>query len=175
MKITFLLLATFIIIFFIFGAFALVDLIKINIITVQSEDKMIAAAWSGFSEIDLNKLAVRNNIEDEENRDIYLDKVKAENIIRQYIKYNFRLDDLYMPKEDSFINSKDHPLIIEKLEIYNPDDYTSSTITIKGKNINRTSIYIYFKVPIEFSFIGTLYKELHIVVDSKTFYSTNQQ
>lgn len=175
MKITYLFFGTIFIILFIFGTLALVDYININTITVKSEDKMIAAAWSGFTEIDFNELAVRNNINNEEKRDIYIDKINAENKIREYIKYNFKLDDAYMPKNDSFISVKSLPLIIEAFEIYNPDDYNSSTITIKGKNIDRTSIYILFKVPIEVTFVGNLYKEIHIIADSKTFYSLDQR
>lgn len=175
MKIVYLLLATVFIFLIIFGSLFLVDFIAINTLTVRSEDMMISSAWSGLTEIDFNELAIRNNLDNEQNRDIYIDKIKAEEKIMEYIKSNFRLDDSFLPLEDSFISIKDRPLIIKTFEIYNPDDFKNSNIKIMGKNIERTSVYIYFKVPINITLVGDVYKEIHIIVDSKTFYSSNQR
>lgn len=169
MKITYLFLATIIILLFMFGAFILLDYVGLHTLTLKAEDKMIASAWAAFGEVDLDSLAIRQNISDQETRDIYLDKTKATNKIREYIKINFNLDDNYFPKENSFVPVKDHKVLIDEIRIINPDEYKNNSISILGRNIERTSIYISFQIPTKVMYLGNVYKKLYVIVDAKTF------
>ncbi len=148
------------------------EIIALYSITNKVEGKIIASSWAAFPEVDLDILAKRHNILDEEKRDIYLIKADAESTVRDYIKKNLSLDDAYYAKEDSCITLNTSPVIINDIRVYNPDDVPA--ITPNGVPINRTSIYISIEFPIHINYVGDCYKKIEVVVDTKTFYSQFQ-
>jgi len=172
MKIFYLLLSAVLILAIIGGFVMLNNIIELYTLTNRIEGKIITSGWSAFPEVDLDILAKRHIITDEEKRDIYLIKNDAESKVREYIKKNLKLDDSYYPKDDSFIKLKAYPVIIDDITIYNPDELP--TIAPNGVNINNTSIYISLQFPIYINFVGDCYKKIEVIVDTKTFYSQFQ-
>lgn len=173
MKAFYIMIAT-LMIFIILGGFVLLnEVLKLYTLTNRIEDKMISAGWSAFTDVDLDTLAKRKSMDNEEDRFIYLDKAKAEETITDLLVENLRLDSSYYPTDDSFIILKDFPVTIDAIEIYNPSDLPA--VTPNSKTVNETSIYISLQYPINMKFVGDCYKKIEVIVDTKTFYSQFQR
>ena len=103
---------------------------------------------------------------------MYLNKDPAKEVVKDLLKDNLGLDDSFYPLEDKLLIKK-YPVVIDILEIYNPDEVP--TVAPNGKAINNTSIYIELKFPMYIKFVGNVYKKIDIVVDTKSFYSQFQK
>lgn len=140
-----------------------------TIITLSNrvENSLIAAGWAGFSEIDLNIIGGRiSDINDIESRNISLDKLRAENVVRQYIRENFKLDLNYRPTDLSYIPYKDEPVLVDEIKIYNQDELP---IVDNGTNITKTTIKITVQIPIDIKLVGLKYAKKTVYVDIDTF------
>lgn len=173
MKIVYIIMVSLMILFIIAGFVLLVDIITLYSATNRVQDSITSAAWSGFTEVDLDQIARRHLITNEELRDTYLDKTKSNEKIKETIKENLKLDHSYYPEEESYLNLKSYPVKIEEMIIYNPNELPATAPN--GKDITRTSVYIRLKFPIKLNFLGNAYKEVEVIVDTKTFYSKAQK
>ncbi|WIV11139.1 hypothetical protein [Proteiniborus sp. MB09-C3] len=146
-------------------------LIEINsIISLGNrvENSLIGAGWTGFSEMDLEKMSKRKaGLDDPQAREIYLDKVKAVNVVRQYIRENLKLNINYVPTDESYIPHKTNPVIIDEIRIFNPDELP--TVASNGTTITRTTIYISIQIPIDIKGIGFVYAKKNVFVDIDSF------
>jgi hypothetical protein len=132
------------------------------------EDSLIAAGWTGFSKADLDKLAERIDVVDEELRDIYLNKPEARDIVLEYIKMNLKLDAAFYPREESYICNKDNPVIVREIEIYNPDELPA--VCSKGVTFERTTIHLLVSIPVDVKWLGFKYLDKHVDIDVKSFF-----
>ncbi|MFA5576307.1 MAG: hypothetical protein WCZ27_09715 [Tissierellaceae bacterium] len=130
------------------------------------ENSLIGAGWAGFSTVDLDEIGERKNIDNAEIREIYLDKAKANLLVKQYIRQNLKLDTSYRPTNDSYIVSRDKPVVIDEIRIFNPDELP----IIDGKtNITRTTIKIAVEIPMDIKGLGFRYAKKTVYVDIDTF------
>lgn len=147
-------------------------LIEINLVITlgnRVENSLIGAGWAGFSEMDLSRMAERaNGIDDEENREIYLDKAKADIVVRQYIRDNLKLDINYIPTNSSYISNKEKPVLIDEIRIFNPDELPTVDNEI---NITRTTIKISVQIPMDIKGLGFRYAKKTVFVDIESFAS----
>lgn len=173
MKTVYMVFVTLFIFLVIAGTVMLVGIIDLYTLTNRVQGYMTNAAWAGFSVPDLDKLASRTTLSDEESRNTYLDKVQADEKIRDAIKENLKLDNDYYPTEESFIKLKGYPVIVEELIVYNPDDLPDTAPN--GKHLTETSVYIKICFPMHIKLVGDVYKEVESIVDTKTFYSRIQR
>lgn len=145
-------------------------LIEINsIVTLGNrvENSLIGAGWAGFSEIDLEDIGERTDgIDDLEVREIYLNKEKAEKVVRQYIRENLKLDINYIPTDKSYIPYKINPVLIDEIRIFNPDELP---IEVDEVNITRTTIKISVQIPIDIKGVGFKYAPKNVFVDIDSF------
>lgn len=145
-------------------------LIEINsIVTLGNrvENSLIGAGWAGFSEIDLEDIGERTDgIDDLEVREIYLNKEKAEKVVRQYIRENLKLDINYIPTNKSYISHKTNPVLIDEIRIFNPDELP---IEVDEVNITRTTIKISVQIPIDIKGVGFKYAPKNVFVDIDSF------
>lgn len=132
------------------------------------QDSLVAAGWAGFYHIDLDRLAKRRDIDDEEERDVYLFEDDAKEEVMNYIQKNLKLNAFLYPTPESYIVHNSHPVIIDELEVYNPDDLPASCS--RGVTFNRTTIHIVLRIPVDVKLIGFHYFEKHVDVDTKSFY-----
>lgn len=146
----------------------LTTIIEVYTLGNRVEDSLIAAGWAGFSTIDLDKAAERIDIRDEELRNLYLDKSLTDKIVRDYIRENLKLDAANIPKDESYIEYRTAPVIIEDIEIFNPDDLPASCN--RGVDIERTTIHIVVQIPMDIKWLGFSYLEKHVDVDVKSFF-----
>lgn len=172
MKIAYLLISTVLIIAILCGFIMLIEVIKLYTMSNRIEDLMIYSGWSAFSKIDLDILSERKYISDEEDRNVYLDETEAKKTVLEHLKKNLKIDDSFKILSQSFIPQSDYPVLIDLIEIYNPDSYP--TTAPNGVDINRTSVYISLQFPLNIKFVGDVYKKLEVIVDTKTFYSQYQ-
>lgn len=173
MKIIYIILASVMLLFILAGFVLLIDVVGLYTVTNRVQDAITNAAWSGFTEVDLDEIAERYVITNEELRDTFLNKTKAGEKIKDTIKENLKLDDSYYPEKESYLNLKSYPVKIEELIIFNPNELPD--VAPNGENITRTSVYIKLKFPIKLSFLGNAYKKIEVIVDTKTFYSKLQK
>lgn len=171
--ITYLLIASVLTIVIIVGFMMITATIEINTIGKRVEQALTAAGWAGFSEIDVDELARRAAVPNEEIRDVYLNKNAARSKVQEYIKKNLKLDSSNYPNNESWLTVKDHPVTIKDIIIYNPSQLPATAPD--GKEIKNTSVYICVDIPLKIKFTGIVYKEISVVVDSKTFYSNSQK
>lgn len=150
----------------------LIEMLKLTVIVNRMEEKTKISCWGAFTEIDMDSLARRNIIVDEENRNIYIDKGEARKVIEGLLKENMDLDDSFYPKRDKLL-IKAYPVKIEQLEIYNPGELPD--VAPNGQLMQQTSVYIKLKVPANFKFVGDVYIKIEMVVDTKSFYSNLQK
>ncbi|MBU5676897.1 hypothetical protein KQI88_10760 [Alkaliphilus sp. MSJ-5] len=145
--------------------------IEINFVIAlgnRVENSLIGAGWAGFGELDLERLSERvEGIDDPATREIYLDKVKAEEIVREYIRKNLKLDDNYIPKDDSYITNKSNPVIIDEIRVFNPDDLPIAASN--GTLITRTTIQITVQIPMDVKGVGFVYAKKTVFVDIDSF------
>jgi hypothetical protein len=166
--IVWLMTTTMIIMMLIFGLMVVTEVITIHTLGNRVEDSLISAGWTGFSEVDFDKVAKRKDLSDEEDREVFLKKIEAKKKVREYIKENLKLDAALMPKNDSYIIHKSHPVIIDEITIVNPDELP----VICNENIllNRTTIHIKVRIPMDVKWVGFRYIPKHVDVDIKSFY-----
>lgn len=136
------------------------------------EKALYAAGWTGFSKLDLKEMARRNLLTSIENRDEYLDKNQAKDIVEEYIKKNLKLDASMYPTIDSYITVKDQPVIVDEITVYNPNDLPAASST--GYSMTRTTIHIRVRIPIETRFTGFRYVEKSVHVDTNSFLTDEQ-
>lgn len=165
-------LATIIIFAILFGWMVVMEVRAVYTLGVRVENSLIAAGWAGFSQMDLIKMGERMNIDNPENREIYLNKGAAAGTVRQYIQANLRLDESLKATADSYIHHRDQPIIIEEITVYNPNDLP--TTTSDGIQINRTTIHMIVLVPKDIKFYGTAYLRKSIPVDIDSFLTEDQ-
>lgn len=139
----------------------------------QLKSSLIVSGKAGFNEVDLEAMASRLNVVDKEPRNLYLNKVAAENIVRQYITENLKLDGSLLATADSFIDDMSNPLIIDELTIYNPDDIGANTKSSTGKDIDYTTIHIRVQVPTTSRFFN--YLPMQVYVNADTFLVSDQE
>lgn len=169
MKILIYLLAASVILFVLMFGFLFVEtIIEINTVGNRVQDSLTAAGWAGFSKIDMDKLAKRRDMCNEEQRDVYIIKDKAIDEVTNYIKMNLNLDASLHATSDSFIKNTSNPVIIDEIEVYNPDDLPATCS--RGATFNRTTIHIVVRIPMDIKFLGFRYLEKHVDVDAKSFY-----
>ncbi|MBN4062907.1 hypothetical protein JYU21_01815 [Alkaliphilus sp. AH-315-G20] len=135
----------------------------IIITSERSEIALISAGWAGFSEIELSSTAVSVPILD---RDISLNKVAAENTVREFIIKNLALNANLTAKDTSFI-SDSRPIIIEEITVFNPADLPATASN--GSVLNRTTIHMVVQIPIEIAFVGEVYGRMNVFVDIDSF------
>ncbi len=146
----------------------LIEISSIIALGNRVENSLIGAGWTGFSEMDLEKISERKaGLDDPQAREIYLDKVKADNVVRQYIRENLKLDINYVPTDKSYIPHKTNPVIIDEIRIFNPDELP--TVASNGTTIIRTTIHISIQVPIDIKGIGFVYVKKNVFVDIDSF------
>jgi hypothetical protein len=165
-------MGTVIIISILVGFVVLIEVLKLYSTTDKVEYKTKSACWAAFTVVDLDVLAHRHLISNEENRDIYIKKTSAEKVIKDTIKENLILNSSYYPLESSFL-LKDYPVKIDRLEIYNPNQIP--IFAPNGKALNNTAVYIELRFPLKIKFVGPVYKKITLVVDTKSFYSQFQK
>jgi len=135
---------------------------------IRIESAALASGWAGFSAVDLETMAERNNVAILDSRDIKLDKVNAKAITEEYLKNNFFLgEDLY-PSDRSFLNDKERPVSIE-VEVFNQND--------PGNPSEFTTIVITLKLPVKFGPGGVLelYADKVIYANYSTFLIQSQK
>lgn len=145
----------------------LIEITTIVTLGNRVENSLIGAGWAGFSEIDLSKMSERaNGIYDPETREIYLDKTKAELMVKRYIRENLKLDINYVPTNTSYIPHKVNPVIIDEIRIFNPDELP----IVEGEiNITRTTIKISVQIPMDIKGLGFRYAKKNVFVDIDSF------
>ncbi len=149
------------------------EIAGIVILGIRVENSTIASGWAGFSELDLIETGKRLSISDEEARDIYLNKNEAEEIVRDYLKKNLKLDDNLFALNESYIGNKEKPVVIEEITIYNPDDLPATTSD--GTNITRTTIHIRLLIPKDIKGVGFKYLPKSELVDIDSFIAEHQK
>lgn len=163
-----LLIGSIVIITLIIGFTFVTSIIDIHTLGNRVEDSLIASGWTGFSKVDLDKIAERVNISEEEDREIFLEKKAAKDLVIEYIKKNLDLDAAFYPKDESYIPHKYHPVIIDNITIYNPDNIPA--VCSEGVDLKRTTICISIRVPVDVKWLGFRYVKKHVDVDIKSFY-----
>lgn len=143
-------------------------IIEVYTLGNKIEDSLIAAGWAGFSEADMDQLARRTELSDEQKRDVYLNKTAAEELCLEYIRKNLKLDSGNRPTGESYIPCKNEPVEILEITVLNPDDLPG--ICSKGASIGRTTIHIVVRIPVDVAFLGRRHLEKHVDVDVKAFY-----
>jgi len=147
---------------------AFIEINSIIALGNRVENSLIGAGWAGFGELDLERLSERiEGIDDAATREIYLDKVRAERIVREYIRENLKLDEDYIPKEDSYITNKSNPVIIDEIRVFNPDELPVAASN--GTLITRTTIQITAQIPMDIKGVGFLYAKKTVFVDIDSF------
>lgn len=145
-------------------------LIEINsIVTLGNrvENSLIGAGWAGFSEIELENIGERTEgIDELEAREIYLNREKAEKVVRQYIRENLKLGINYVPTDKSYIPNKTKPILIDEIRIFNPDELP---VKVDEVNITRTTIKISVQIPIDIKGLGLKYAKKNVFVDIDSF------
>ena len=145
-------------------------LIEFNIVIAlgnRVENSLIGAGWTGFGEIDLEKISERKmGLENPETRDIFLNKSEAENTVRKYISENLGLNSEYIPTGISYIPHKTNPVIIDEIRIFNPDDLPAIDNEI---TITRTTIKISVQIPMDIKGVGFVYAPKTVYVDIDSF------
>ena len=160
-------LATIIILIMILSTIFLIELNTIVALGNRVENSLVGAGWTGFGEINLEKMSERKlGIEDPETRDIFLNKEEAENTVRKYIRENLNLNNEYVPTIDSYIAHKENPVIIDDIRIINPNELP---VELDGVNITRTTIKISVQIPIDIKGIGFVYVPKNVLVDIDSF------
>ncbi|KAB3535632.1 hypothetical protein F8154_05740 [Alkaliphilus pronyensis] len=160
-------IATIIIFSFAFSWIIVVEVISIHSLNLRVENSLIASGWAGFSQLDLATMGERIDLLDSEGRDIYLDKTKAIQVVRDYIKANLNLDDDLVATGSSYIHHRQQPVVIEEITIYNPHDLPA--VTSDNIPLKRTTIHIIILVPKDIKFLGTTYLKKSVPVDIKAF------
>lgn len=146
----------------------LIEISSVITLGNRVENSLIGAGWAGFSEMDLEKMAQRKvGLGDPQTREVYLDKVKAENVVRQYICENLKLNINYVSTDESYIPHKTNPVVIDEIRIFNPDDLP--TIASNGTSITRTTIHIVVQIPLDIKGIGFVYVKKNVFVDIDSF------
>lgn len=159
--------ATMMILIIILLTIFLIEITSIITLGNRVENSLIGAGWAGFSEIDLSKMSERaNGIDDAETREIYLDKGKAESVVRKYIRENLKLDINYVPTNTSYIPHKINPIIIDEIRVFNPNELP---IVESGINITRTTIKIAVQIPMDIKGLGFRYAKKNVFVDIDSF------
>jgi len=159
--------ATVIILIMILLTIFLIEIISIVTLGNRVENSLIGAGWTGFSEIDLDKMAERTEgIDNPETREIYLDKSKATIVVRQYIRENLKLDINYIPTNTSYIPHKVNPVIIDEIRVFNPGELPAVE---NGVNITRTTIKISVQIPMDIKGLGFRYVKKNVFVDLDSF------
>jgi hypothetical protein len=159
--------ATVIILIMILSTIFLIELNTIVALGNRVENSLIGAGWTGFGEIDLEKMSERKmGLEDPETRDIFLNKSEAEKIVRDYVRDNLGLNSEYIPTDTSYIPHKINPVIIEEIKIFNPDDLPAID---NGVSITRTTIKISILVPMDIKGVGFEYVPKTVYVDIDSF------
>lgn len=167
-----LLIATVILFCSILGWMAVIEIRAIYTLGVRVENSLIASGWAGFSQLDLIKMSERIDVNNIENRQIYLSKSAARSIVEAYIKDNLNLDNALRANTNSYIHHREQPVIIEEIIVYNPDDLP--TVTSDGIRLNRTTIHIIVLIPKDIKFYGTAYLRKSVPVDIESFLTNNQ-
>jgi len=112
------------------------DVQYMNIAQSRIESAALAAGWAGFSAVNLETMADRNNMTLIDSRNIQLDKVVAKSVTEKYIKQNFSLNDDLYPLDGSFINDHSRKVSYD-VEVFNqgdpdnPCEFTTIKITLK--------------------------------------------
>lgn len=151
----------------------LISIFLIEIITIVTlgnrvENSLIGAGWAGFSELDVEVMGERSlGVDDPEDRNITLNKQRAEAVVRQYIIENLKLDSMYYPTDFSYIKHRSSPVIIEEINIFNPIDLPA--VLSNGTTITRTTIQIIVQIPIDVKGIGLVYARKNVLVDIDSF------
>jgi len=156
-------------IFVIVGGYILVTtVIELHTLGNRVEDSLIASGWAGFEKIDFDEVAKRIYLDSEEGRNIYLNENEARNQVIEFIKENLKLDGAFYPREDSYIPHKAHPIIIDEVTVYNPDDLPSTCSC--GTYLSITTIHIDVSIPVDIKWLGFRYIKKHVDVDINSFY-----
>lgn len=164
----YLLIASVVLLSAIAGFTFVTTIIEVYTLGNRVEDGLIAAGWTAFSKVDMDKLAERVYMVDEELRDVSLDKAEAQKIVLEYIQRNLKLDAAYYPREESYIIHRDHPVVVEELIIYNPEELPATCS--RGQTFERSTVHIVVSVPVEMKWLGFRYMEKHVDVDIKSFF-----
>lgn len=159
--------STFIILIIILLSIFLIEIITIVSLGNRVENSLIGAGWAGFSELDIELMGERaGGIDNPEKRDIVLDKIRADLVVRQYIRENLKLDSLNYPTESSYIKHRGSPVIIEEINIYNPNDLP---VVLNGTTVTRTTIQIIVQIPMDVMGMGMIYARKNVLVDIDSF------
>ncbi len=160
-------LLIFIIIFFLFAFIAVINYEQIIIINNRLESQAIASGWAGFNQLSLEQLAIRETISNREKRHLILNKAKAEEITKEYLKKNLELDNQLFPLPSSYISDKTRPVILN-ITAYNTGD--------PGNPAPYTTIEIEIDYPISLSPKGYLdfYARKTVLANYDTFLIYNQ-
>lgn len=169
-SVAYLLIASVVLLVIIIGFTFTTTVIEIQALGNRVEDSLIAAGWAGFSCLDLDKLAERVYLDNEELRDIYTDKDQAAETVISYIRENLSLDTSLYPKDESYIQVKSKPVILDELTVFNPDDLPA--LCSRGTSLQRTTIHIAVSIPVEVKWLGLRYIEKHVDVDVKSFFKS---
>ena len=167
-SINYLIMASIILIVFTAGYVIVETIIEVYTLGNRVEDSIIAAGWTGLSRVDLDRLAQRVHQDNEQERDIYLDKPAAISLVTTYIKRNLNLDAAFYPQEDSYVLERSVPVIINEITVFNADELPATCS--RGVTLERTTIHVVVSIPIRLKWLGLRYIEKHVDVDMKSFY-----
>jgi len=169
-NVVFVLIFTMILIIFLSTVMGALTDFKVALITNNRvETALIASGWGGFTYVDMEELAVRKELTSKEYRDITINRSsQAINKITELIRLNLNLNLDLSPSGESFLLA---PLVIEQINIYNPEDLP---VILKGREYNVTSIEIRVKVPLKVPAGTVKYFEKTVVVSSNSFLTGEQ-
>lgn len=141
----------------------LVDYQAIVVTRQEINSSLRASGMAGFSATSLEDIAVRNDINSSEMRNIVLNKPEAIRITEEYIRKNLKLDDENIALENSIISDKVNPIIID-ITVNNAGEngYTFTTITIEAD------------IPFKLTNAHGIYAKKIVDVDYSTFLVGNQ-
>lgn len=163
----YILFVTLIILIMILLTIFLIEITSIITLGNRIENSILGAGWAGFSEIDLEDIGERTEgIDELEVREIYLNKEKAKNVVRQYIRENLKLNINYVPTDNSYIPNKTKPVLIDEIRIFNPDELP---VKVDEVNITRTTIKISIQIPMDIKGVGFKYAKKNVLVDIDSF------
>lgn len=147
------------------------DAVSLKVFAYRLTEKIEISVISAFSEVDLEVFSERANISNEQNRDIYLDKDKAKETIKEFLKKNLELDESFRAKKESIIK-QNKAVIIDDIRVYNPNELP--TVAPNNQKVERTSIYIHLRVPINFKYSEKEYQDIKRLVDLDSFLTSYQ-
>lgn len=157
-------ISTFLIFLIIFLEIFFIEISTIIILGNRVENSLIGAGWAGFAEVDLERMGERiGGVDDPQTREIWLNKPRAEAIVRDYIRANLQLGAGDIPTSSSYLPVKDTSVIIEEINIFNPDDLPA--IVNNGTRLERTTIQIIVQIPMDIKGVGKIYARKNVLVD----------